>query len=154
MARYIDADELIRLLGIDAVCEGDYFSKRSAIKSVKTINTADVVPRAELEELITLNSQLEATIFGQREEIKKLEIALSRSLPSYCQVFSEEQAMKIGYGKGKSEVARDILSDLKKEIHDKAVYPEARSVKPYISLKVVDAIINNKMEEIKNEREN
>ena len=45
-----------------------------------------------------------------------------------------------------------ILSDLKKEIHDKAVYPEARSVKPYISLKVVDAIIINKMEEIKNEK--
>lgn len=45
-----------------------------------------------------------------------------------------------------------ILSDLKKQIHDKAVYPEARSVKPYISLKVVDAIIINKMEEIKNEK--
>ena len=44
------------------------------------------------------------------------------------------------------------LSDLKREIHDKAVYPETRSVKPYISLKVVDAIIINKMEEIKNEK--
>ena len=52
----------------------------------------------------------------------------------------------------KAEIARDILSDLKKEIHDKAVYPEARSVKPYISLKVVDAIINNKMEEFRNEK--
>ena len=44
------------------------------------------------------------------------------------------------------------LSDLKKEIHDKAVYPEARSVKPYISLKVVDAIINNTMEEVRTEK--
>ena len=51
----------------------------------------------------------------------------------------------------KSEVEHTLF-DLKKEIHDKAVYPEARSVKPYISLKVVDAIIINKMEEIKNER--
>lgn len=51
----------------------------------------------------------------------------------------------------KSELEH-ILSGLKKEIHDKAVYPEARSVKPYISLKVVDAIIINKMEEIKNEK--
>lgn len=44
------------------------------------------------------------------------------------------------------------LSDIKRQIHDKAVYPEARSVKPYISLKVVDAIINNKMEEFGNEK--
>ena len=44
------------------------------------------------------------------------------------------------------------MTDFEKEIHDKAVYPEARSVKPYISLKVVDAIIINKMEEIKNEK--
>ena len=34
---------------------------------------------------------------------------------------------------------------------NKAVYPVARSVKPYISLKVVDAIINNKMEEMRHE---
>ncbi len=52
----------------------------------------------------------------------------------------------------KSEVEH-ILSDLKKEIRDKAVYPEVRSVNPYITLKVVDAIINNKMEEIRNEKE-
>jgi hypothetical protein len=52
----------------------------------------------------------------------------------------------------KDSKAQDVLSNLKREIHDKAVYPEARSVKPYISLKVVDAIIINKMEEIKNEK--
>jgi hypothetical protein len=51
----------------------------------------------------------------------------------------------------KSELEH-ILSDLKKQIHDRAVYPETRSVKPYISLKVVDAIINNKMEEFRNEK--
>ena len=52
----------------------------------------------------------------------------------------------------KDSKAQDVLSNLKREIHDKAVYPEARSVKPYISLKVVDAIINNKMEEFRNEK--
>ena len=52
----------------------------------------------------------------------------------------------------KDSKAQDVLSNLKREIHDKAVYPETRSVKPYISLKVVDAIIINKMEEIKNEK--
>lgn len=34
------------------------------------------------------------------------------------------------------------LSDLKKEIHDKAVYPNCHGVEPYISLKVFDAVIN------------
>ena len=35
-----------------------------------------------------------------------------------------------------------ILSDLKKEIHDKAVYPNNSGIDPYISLKVFDAVIN------------
>ena len=52
----------------------------------------------------------------------------------------------------KDSKAQEVLSNLKREIHDKAVYPETRSVKPYISLKVVDAIINNKMEEMRHEK--
>lgn len=35
-----------------------------------------------------------------------------------------------------------VLSDLKKQIHDKAVYPNCHGVEPYISLKVFDAVIN------------
>lgn len=46
MARYIDADDLIRLIGIDALCYRPY-SKRDAIACVKAIPTADVAPRAE-----------------------------------------------------------------------------------------------------------
>lgn len=41
----------------------------------------------------------------------------------------------------KSELEH-ILSDLKKQIHDKAVYPNCHGVDPYISLKVFDAVIN------------
>lgn len=35
-----------------------------------------------------------------------------------------------------------VLSDLKRQIHDKAVYPNCHGVEPYISLKVFDAVIN------------
>lgn len=35
------------------------------------------------------------------------------------------------------------LSDLKKEIHDKAVYPNCHGVEPYVSLKAFDAILQN-----------
>ena len=105
MARYIDAEALTdsMLEHYNELCEkyGDYDHYTTgygdAIDAIENAPTEDVVPRAELEHL---------------------------------------------------------LSDFKKEIHDKAVYPEARSVKPYISLKVVDAIIINKMEEIRNEKEN
>ena len=149
MARYIDADELIRLIEIDALCEGDYFSKRAAIKCVKTINTADVVPKSEVEGLITLNSQLEAVVFGQRKEIESLEKALRNSLPSYCQVITEEKAISLGKEYGRREVARDILSDLKKQIHDKAVRPHNAGIDAYISLKVFDAILQNYLNNLK-----
>ena len=35
-----------------------------------------------------------------------------------------------------------ILSDIKRQIHDKAIYPNCHGVEPYISLKVFDAVIN------------
>lgn len=40
-----------------------------------------------------------------------------------------------------SEGVEDILSDLKKEIHNEAVHPYACKIDPYISLKVLDDII-------------
>ena len=41
----------------------------------------------------------------------------------------------------KAEVARELLSDLKKTVHDKAVYSYSKEMYPYINLKVFDAII-------------
>lgn len=49
MARYIDADALIRLVEIDALCQCGYFSKRDVIHCIKAINTEDVVPIVELD---------------------------------------------------------------------------------------------------------
>ena len=43
----------------------------------------------------------------------------------------------------KSKIVEDILSDLKKEIHKKAIYPGTKEVPPYISLREFDAIITN-----------
>jgi hypothetical protein len=43
----------------------------------------------------------------------------------------------------KSEVARDVLSDLKKAIRNKAVYPRYKDSDPYIRLKDVDEIIED-----------
>lgn len=53
----------------------------------------------------------------------------------------------------KASKAQDVILDLKKEIHDKAVYPRGLGVRPYITVAAFDAIINNKIEEIRNEKE-
>lgn len=42
-------------------------------------------------------------------------------------------------------VARDALSDAKKQIHDKAVYPHNSGIDPYISLRVLDAIVQGEI---------
>ena len=116
MARYIDADVLKKRLGEIGYEADDLYAMGinrgldRAETAVDMIPTADVVPKSEVEELITLNSQLEATIFGQREEIKKLEKALRKSLPSYCQVISEEKAIELGKEYGRREVAREIFA--------------------------------------------
>jgi hypothetical protein len=47
-----------------------------------------------------------------------------------------------GLKKAKQEVAREILSDLKKKIHDRAVYTGSRDIPNYIDLKTLDAIID------------
>ncbi len=38
---------------------------------------------------------------------------------------------------------RDVLLDLKREIHNNAVYPHGYEVAPYITVKVFDAVLNN-----------
>lgn len=43
-----------------------------------------------------------------------------------------------------SEVVK-TLSDIKRQIHEKAIYPHNSGIEPYISLKVVDAIIEAEM---------
>jgi hypothetical protein len=53
-----------------------------------------------------------------------------------------EQAYKNGYADGKKEVA-NILSDLKKAVHNKAVYSNYRDVESFVNLKVFDAVLND-----------
>ena len=36
----------------------------------------------------------------------------------------------------------DILSDLKKEIHNRAVFANIKGVDPYVTLRTLDAVIN------------
>ena len=38
---------------------------------------------------------------------------------------------------------KDILLDLKREIHEKAIYPLGRDINSFVNLKVFDAVLNN-----------
>lgn len=42
-----------------------------------------------------------------------------------------------------AEVVKNALLDLKKQIHDKAVYTNSQDVANYVQLKVFDAVLNN-----------
>lgn len=48
-----------------------------------------------------------------------------------------------------ADVAQELLSALKIEAHNKAVYPCGGHVDPYISLKVLDGIIQKYLNELK-----
>ena len=42
-----------------------------------------------------------------------------------------------------NKIVRDALSDLKRQVHSKAIYPDAISVYPFITIKAFDAIVQN-----------
>ena len=52
-----------------------------------------------------------------------------------------EVAYRNGYEQGKKEGVRDALFALKREIHDKAVYPHSQEVQSFIGLREFDAIL-------------
>lgn len=91
MARYIDADET------KSVIKANDWSNPCVPVVVNMIidhiPTADVVPRSE-------NESLRKSMF-----------------PSYCQAITEEEAMKIGYERGKIEVAKEIFDEIEFDIH-------------------------------------
>jgi hypothetical protein len=43
---------------------------------IEDLPSADVVPKSEVESIITLNSQLEAKVFEQRKEVERLTVEL------------------------------------------------------------------------------
>ncbi len=56
---------------------------------------------------------------------------------------SEIAKLTVDLDNAKREVTREILADLKRRIHDKAIYPKAIGVYSFINIKVFDAVLNN-----------
>jgi phage shock protein A len=75
----------------------------TAIKMIEDLPSADVVPKSEVESIITLNSQLEAEVVEQRKEIERLK------------KYNTDVAFK-HYNDGKTELAREIFEEIEKII--------------------------------------
>lgn len=76
-----------------------------------------------------------------KSEVVELEKTLAKCLPSYCQVMTEKKVMEIGRSQG----AKTALLELKKQVHDHAVYPHNAGIDAYITLKAFDLVLNNFM---------
>ena len=114
--RYIDADAIctyFKALAEQAEMEGLYNIAHIYKRCLQLVNDAPTADVVPRAELAVRSFKDAATI----EALQK-QLAVAKGVLKY------------------------ILSDFKKEIHDKAVYPNCHGVEPYISLKVFDAVIN------------
>lgn len=139
MARYIDADELIRLIEIDALCQ-KYFIKRDVFASIKAINTADVVPKSEYEAVVSAidNStkeflKLHDDYQKQKSEVDKLNYTLLGVMLSVDKWLEGEELEQDEVNRAitmrektlqiientKSDVAREIFWELKESVASK-----------------------------------
>lgn len=113
MARYIDAETALKIIDNYAkTVTADGIVVVKAIRDIVEIitPTADVVPKSEVESIITLNSQLEAQVFEQRKEIERLK------------KYNTDVAFK-HYNDGKTELASEIFAEIEKIILDNT-YPD------------------------------
>jgi hypothetical protein len=96
MARYIDADELIRLLEIEALCNGGNFSKRDVIGCVKAINTADVAPKSEVQRLYyNLQAVLEERAETKQEIAREIFEEIEKVFFKYYESVSNNSESKL-----------------------------------------------------------
>ena len=112
MARYIDVDELIRLIEIDALCNSGCFSKRDVMHCIKAINTADVAPKSEVEDLIyKLECLLCHSTGGKLSKHTYDLLVMEAVVTDYIQESYEE-----GYENGKSDAAMKIFAEIEFDI--------------------------------------
>lgn len=110
MARYIDADALIRLIEIDAVCNGGNFSKREVIGSIKVSPTFDVVPKSEVEALLKENERWMIEYAGFRAGVKS---SIKNAEQKVAQeIFAKMENIINRYCKDYKYTIADVLLDI------------------------------------------
>ena len=138
MARYIDADDKKFPTRCDSY--GDFERGWNAcLKTIFQLPTDDVVPRAELDAMRSAANSYKMHYEKAETEVERLERILNYYALQYGTVKDQQGVTD----RIKTKVAEQLLSELKKAVHEKAVQPGIIDVKPYILLKEFDAIITN-----------
>ena len=129
MARYYESEALIDFVKQNTPHFNSETTMECVERAIRNAPTADVAPRSEVEAL--------------EKEIDRLNHILNCYALQYGTVKDQSKTIN----KVKTEVASEILSDLKIEAHNKAVHPCGCKIDPYISLKVLDGIIQKYINE-------
>lgn len=114
MPRYIDADAAVEEARL-AYCKdcNSYNGVKcracafdDAMLYIEDHPAADVVPKSECMMCGEMTGKVIVQLQEQISELNK------RQFPSYCQAFSEEEAINTGRQYGKAEAAREIIDDI------------------------------------------
>ena len=88
----------------------EFKQMRERFERLKEVDfsTADVVPKSEVESIITLNSQLEAKVFEERKEVERLKHILDCYALQYGTVKEQQDVID----KANQEFAREIFEEI------------------------------------------
>jgi hypothetical protein len=131
MARYIDADKLKdRMFSYYECVNADTSKSNYRGETLMNYEVADMI---------------EDCIDNAPDEdvVPRAELAV-RSFQDAATIYDLQKKLVVA-----TEVLKHILSGLKKEIHDKAVYPNVNGVEPYIPVARVDALIQSYIDKVK-----
>lgn len=78
------------------------------------------------------------TVLRENGWCKQSEVIYDHHGQVACYAFGCTEADKV-----RKEAVTKTLSDIKRQIHDHAIYPHGAGINPYISLRVIDAIIQD-----------
>lgn len=76
----------------------------------------DELKQDEVNRAATMREKTLQIIEGQTREIERLQRAVRKSLPSGVQACSEEEAMKIGYERGRAAATKELLDEINKRL--------------------------------------
>lgn len=133
MARYIDADLFERKMNyiLKTYVQSPTLTKKFK-DALKSVPTADVAPKSEVERLEHLRAELSKRAADLQEQCAEF---AKRQLPSYCRVCSEEEAINIGREYGKTEVAREIFSEMDELLSSYSSHIVTIGIEEYAELK-------------------
>lgn len=112
MARYVDIENPINVRGITFIDENHdvLISLSDLRKALQILPTADVVPRAEVEELIKENESLANTVNEASELIRKLRSKDEKTKTETAPTVSKMEQVRY-------EVVREIFEEIERHLN-------------------------------------